>query len=108
MYELNEKTKAVGRRVLLQIIPERQYQELGGIILPESMNNSENQKLIKGKVVSIGQEAEKMLLNIGDIVYFDKWSQFAPNGDGRATEEPNAFVLVNFDASIVAIQKEGK
>ena len=100
--QLNSNVRAVGKRVLLQILENKQWKDNGGIIIPETISDkTDNQKLLKAKVISIGEEAKVMGLQIGDVVQFDKFAQYSPTNNGRATDEVGDYVLVDFDKAII-------
>ncbi len=72
---INKKSKALNDSVIIEILkqPVNRLQR-GGIFLPEvSIFNTD---LLKGIVTSIGPDAKKYNVKVGDLVLYDKLSAF--------------------------------
>lgn len=98
--EIN-KLKLLGDRVVI-LKNETKASEVGGLVMPQS----DQEKMIEGKIVAIGEGKEskdgeiKPIVNIsvGDIVLFDKWA-----GKEIKTDQGDAVILDT--KSVIAILK---
>ena len=70
----DKKLKAVGDKVAIRKLEIRHERKVGGIIIPGRLELGAN--LCKGIVESVGPEAAKDGLKIGDCVLFDHYSTY--------------------------------
>lgn len=86
--------KALHDLVSIEIIKQDDDRyKVGSLFLPD--NYIENEKLVKGKITSIGTDV-KNGLKVGDIVYFDKHSIFATEGH-KGTDSVGKIVLTKVE-----------
>jgi co-chaperonin GroES (HSP10) len=74
---LTKNSIALNKNVLIEIIEQKDKRcHMDGIYLPESVTI--NKELIKGRVISVGIEAQNETgLKPDDIVLYDRWSVFS-------------------------------
>lgn len=72
---LTKKSKAINDLVIIEIIEQDENRlQRGGIFLPESTTT--NYDMLKGVIISVGPNAEKMCVEEGDVVLYDKASAY--------------------------------
>lgn len=94
--------KPVGYRVLVE--PDKVEEKTkGGLFLPQTTQDREQQAAIKGTVVAVGEHAWKEdgepWAKVGDRIIFAKYGGFEVEDDGKA------YRLLN-DEDIVAVIEE--
>jgi co-chaperonin GroES (HSP10) len=99
MFGLNENCKAIADLVIIENIEQGDNSLCrGGIYIPSMAVEAE--KIVKGKVISLGPEAKKEGLNIGDIVLYDKHSIHSELSTG--TEKVGETVITRVE-NVIAI-----
>jgi len=93
MHDLTLKSKAVGDLVIIENMVDVDRFFKGGIHLPKL--KLENDRAIKGKVISLGEVARKEGLKEGDVVLYDMWSQFGERG--KASDKPGEIVITKVE-----------
>lgn len=72
---LTDESVALNTAVIIRIVEQDEAkQQVGGIYLPDEV--IENCELVKGVVVSIGDEAARWNVKVGDTVFYDRYSAF--------------------------------
>ena len=72
---LSKKSKAINDLVIIEILEQDKNRlQRGGIYLPESVTT--NCDMLKGRVVSIGEEGKRMCVEENDVVLYDKASAY--------------------------------
>jgi co-chaperonin GroES (HSP10) len=99
---LKRDSVPLGDKVILEIVESRK-QERGGIIIPQHVEE-ENNKLVKGKVISLGEEAKKEGIDVGSVVLFDKHSVFSDRTTGYETV--GQLVITKVENIIVIVESE--
>lgn len=104
MIGLTEKSIALNDLVIIQNVKqdENRYKQYGLEFIDSVI---ENFKLVKGKVISVGQKALKENINVGDIVLYDKHSVFALAGKGsKGSEKEGEIVITKVDNVIGLVE----
>jgi co-chaperonin GroES (HSP10) len=87
--------KALHDLVSIEIVEQdKDRYKVGELFLPDRY--IENEKLVRGKITSIGTDAVKSGLQLGDIVYFDKHSIYATEGS-KGTDTVGKVVLTKVE-----------
>ena len=71
---IDKNSKAVGDKVILEILERHQERNIDGIIIP--LLGELNSKMTKGKIISIGPDAGIYNLKEGDVVMYDTMSVY--------------------------------
>jgi co-chaperonin GroES (HSP10) len=72
---LTKKSKAINDLVIIEILEQDEDRlQRDGIYLPES--TTINFDMLKGKIISVGEKAQKFNVNVNDIVLYDKASAY--------------------------------
>jgi co-chaperonin GroES (HSP10) len=103
-YKLDENTRALGDLVIIQnVVQDVTRYTHDGIYIPNQY--MENNKAVKGKVLSLGPKAAEEGLQVGDIVLYDKHSIFAQEGATVGTEKENKIVITRVE-NVIGIVEE--
>jgi co-chaperonin GroES (HSP10) len=98
-YPLDEKSVAMGTRVILKIIDQGdEAKKYGDIHIPDK--HYINIEMLKAEVVSIGNEAISEGLQKGDIVVYDRYAAY-----GKPPRKEGIFVIIDVE-NIIAIIEE--
>jgi co-chaperonin GroES (HSP10) len=101
MHGLDENSVAYGTKVIIKNVPDDNRFIKGGIYLPQM--KLENDRLVKGVVISIGREAMGEGLNVGDVVLYDMWSKFGYRG--VASDKVDDFIITNVENIMLVCQE---
>ena len=72
---LTKKSKAINDLIIIEILEQDENRnQRGGIFLPEVV--TVNCDLLKGKIISVGEDAKKFNVKEGDVVLYDKASAY--------------------------------
>jgi len=84
MFGMDETTRATGDLVILKNVAQGRSLFRGGIHLPFAP--MENEKMVKAIVLSVGPDAAKEGITVGDKVFYDKHSIFSEKKVGTDDE----------------------
>jgi co-chaperonin GroES (HSP10) len=92
---LTKTSRAVGDLVIIEILKQRKKRLLfDGVYIP--LQYTENNKLVRGKVLSVGPKAQSENINVGDEVLYDKHSIYSQFG-GKGTEKEGDIVITKVE-----------
>ena len=96
---LTEKSTALNDLVIIKIVEQDSNRlQHGGIFLPDV--HTTNCELLKGELVSVGPDALKFNIHVGDIVLYDKWSAFYKPPDTAGT-----FIITKVENIICTVEE---
>jgi co-chaperonin GroES (HSP10) len=96
---LTSTSRALGDHVIIEILPQDDSKnKVGNIILPEK--STLNMDMLKGRISSIGANASKMGLSVGDIILYDKWSAYY-----KPPESPGTYIITEIENIICKVKE---
>lgn len=106
MFSLDETSKALNDFVIIKIVPNEEIKVNGIFLSAGSMDNLENLKLIKGKVISSGTLAKSLYgIEPDHVILFDKHSIYGDSLLKKGTQTPNSIVVTKAENVIVNIKE---
>ena len=88
----NLNLKAVDDKIVILKLENCKERMYGDIIVPLFVE--ENMKMTKGKILSIGPNANIYNLNVGDVVMYDTFSVFDNSDEVVITKAENVIIRV--------------